>query len=175
MAAILTLPPPTICSPHLNNPHPIAVRLGCHLPYRKQRLGARWCGGSPTGSGTATPPNRTRPASSRHLVRSAHSSRVVSVRAGCRDRILADLFMFWLGVRWICPWDLGPFRPDIALLPLNLVYSLSVVVVLQLIRWETCVPVHQEARERTEVPSHREKDPRSMCCPPFYFILSLLR
>ncbi|AQK50759.1 60S ribosomal protein L34-3 [Zea mays] len=26
---------------------------------------------------------------------------------------------------------------------------------------KTPVPVHQEARERTEVPSHREEDPRN--------------
>jgi len=39
-----------------------------------------------------------------------------------------------------------------------------------LIRWEACVPVHQEAREWAQVPRHREEDPRSMCRLPFGFI-----
>jgi len=70
------------------------LERGERKPGRRRRPAARWCSGSPTGSGTATPPSPTRPASSRPLVRlgvSRGRSPGVAVPAGCGDRIFAAL------------------------------------------------------------------------------------
>ena len=60
---------------------------------------------------------------------------------------------------------------DVALLPFNFVHYFfsDLDTTLMLIRWEACVPIHQEAREWAQVPRHREEDPRSMCRLPFSF------